>query len=137
MKRFVEMPFDVKPEADDNYMVVYDKETAKLLGHRHNVISYTKEGGWNTHITFDGECYKDSALDVDELKDAFTCWLMPYTVGINYWFDQIDTIIEEVKGELYTYADRKLTDDEMEQCEKLEELYDLLDKAKDFAKEFR
>lgn len=131
MLRFTQMNFNVRPEKDGFYIVFYKGEKAYIP------MSFTTEFGWNTTRFSNGEIDSINVIPDEDMKDVFGHWLKPYTIGSNYWFDEIETMLDEVKADLKEYNQRLLTEDEMEREENLKELRDLLEKAKDFAEVLR
>lgn len=131
MLRFTQMNFKVRPEKDGFYIVYYKDEKAYIP------MSFTVEFGWNTTRFSNGEIDNRNAIPDEDMKGVFGYWLKPYTISSNYWFDEIETMLDEVKADLKQYDERRLTDDEAEHCYNLEELRDLLEQAKDFAEALR
>jgi len=133
MLRFTQMNFNVRPEKDGFYIVYY-KHLKEYMP-----MSYTVEFGWNTTRFSDGEADNEFAIPDEDMNYSFGYWLKPYTIGSNYWFDEIETMLDEVKAELKGSADDywSMTEDEKYRCDNLEELRDLLEKAKDFAEVLR
>lgn len=131
MRRFTEMNFKVRPEEDGSYVVFHK------AGARYETMDFTTEFGWNTTRFDDGSVYSGTAIPDGEMARCYAHWLKQYRIGSNYWFDEIETMLDEVKAELKQYDDRRLTDDEADRCDNLEELRDLLEKAKDFAEVLR
>jgi len=133
MLRFTQMNFNVRPEKDGFYIVYYKDEKAYMP------MSFTTEFGWNTTRFSDGEVTNESMIPDEDMKAVFGYWLKQYRIGSNYWFDEIETMLDEVKAELKGSADDywSMTEDEKYRCDNLEELRDLLEKAKDFAEVLR
>lgn len=129
--RFIQMQIKDHPKKDGSYMIYH------VPSKSYERINFTVECGWNTHRDQNGSIYKDCAMSDEELEAFHSHWLKPYNIGSENWFDQIEEMMEEIKGELYQYADRKLNDDEMWACSNLEDMYDLLERAKDYAEAYR
>lgn len=134
MLRFTQKNFNVRPEKDGFYIVYYKKDEEAFMP-----MSFTTEFGWNTTRFSGGEIDNRNAISDEDMKDVFRYWLKPYTIGSNYWFDEIETMLDEVKAELKGSAEDywSMTEDEKYRCDNLEELRDLLKKAKDFAEVLR
>ena len=133
MLRFTQMNFKVRPEKDGSYIVYYRNEKVYMP------MSFTVEFGWNTTRFSDGEIDNRNVIPDEDMIDVFGYWLKPYTISSNYWFDEIETMLDEVKAELKGCAEDywSMTEDEKYRCDNLEELRDLLEKAKDFAEVLR
>lgn len=131
MRRFTEMNFKVRPEEDGSYIVFHK------AGARYETMDFTTEFGWNTTRFDDGSVYDKTAIPDSEMARCYAHWLKPYRISSNYWFDEIETMIDEVNAELKQYGERRLTDDEAERYDNLDELHYLLEKAKDFAEVLR
>ena len=131
MIRLTQMNFKVRPEEDGSY-IVFHKASA-----RYETMDFTTEFGWNTTRFDDGSTLSESAIPDSEMARWYAYWLKPYRISSNYWFDEIETMLDEVKADLKQYDERRLTDDEAERCDNLEELRDLLEQAKDFAEVLR
>jgi len=131
LTRFTQMNINVRPKEDGSY-IVFHKASA-----RYETMDFTAEFGWNTTRLDDGSTLSESAIPDSEMARWYAHWLKPYNIGSENWFDQIEEMMEEIKGELYQYADRKLTDDEMWACSNLEDMYDLLERAKEYAEAYR
>lgn len=133
MIRLTQMNFKVRPEEDGSY-VVFHKASA-----RYETMDFTAEFGWNTTRFDDGSTLSESAIPDSEMARWYAYWLKPYRISSNYWFDEIETMLDEVKAELKGSAEDywSMTEDEKYRCDNLEELRDLLEKAKDFAEVLR
>ena len=133
MIRLTQMNFKVRPEADGFYIVYYKGEKAYLP------MSFTVEFGWNTTRFSNGEIDNRNVIPDEDMAAVYGYWLKPYTISSNYWFDEIETMLDEVKAELKGCAEDywSMTEDEKYRCDNLEELRDLLEKAKDFAEVLR
>lgn len=131
LTRFTQMQIKDHPKEDGAYIIYH--VPSKSYEH----INFTVECGWNTHREPDGSIYKDCAMSDEELEAFHSHWLKLYNFGSENWADIIDEMMTEVKGELFHYADRKLNDDEMWACSNLEDMYDLLERAKEYAEAYR
>lgn len=133
MLRFTQMNFKVRPEKDGNY-ICFRKHEKEFT-----TISFTTEFGWNTTRFSPDEVDNDNVISDSDMARHFGYWLKPYTISSNYWFDEIETMLDEVKAELKGCAEDywSMTEDEKYRCDNLEELRDLLEKAKDFAEVLR
>ena len=131
LTRFIQMQIKDHPKGDGSYMIYH------VPSKSYERINFTVECGWNTHRQADGSIYKDVAMSDEELEDFHSHWLKLYNFGSENWADIIDEMMTEIKGKLYQYADRKLTDDEMWACSNLEDMYDLLERAKEYAEAYR
>lgn len=133
MLRFTQMNFNVRPEKNGNY-IVFRKHTKQFEN-----VTFTTEYGWNTEIYDDGEISNKYAISDEIMASTHNYWLKPYTISSNYWFDEIETMLDEVRAELKGSAEDywSMTEDEKYRCDNLEELRDLLEKAKDFAEVLR
>lgn len=131
LTRFIQMPIKDHPKEDGSYDIYH------VPSKSYERINFTVECGWNTHRDQDGSICKDWAMSDEELEDFHSHWLKRYNFGSENWADIIDEMMIEIKGELYQYADRELNDDEMWECSNLEDMYDLLERAKDYAEAYR
>ena len=131
LTRFIQMQIKDHPKKDGSYPVYYKPKKG------YDRVNFTVECGWNTSRMPDGTIHSDCAMSDEALSAYHTHWLKPYNIGSENWCDQLEEMMEEIKGELYQYADRKLTDDEMWACSNLEDMYDLLERAKDYAEAYR
>lgn len=131
LTRFIQMPIKDHPKEDGSYPVFYTPNKA------YERVNFTVEAGWNTSRLADGSIHSKCAMSDEDLSAYHTHWLKPYNIGSENWSDQLEEMMEEIKGELYQYADRKLNDDEMWKCSNLEDMYDLLERAKDYAEAYR
>lgn len=129
MLRFDQHSFSLRPEKDGAYIVVNNDGVVETF-------TFTVEKGWNTYRHTDGSLYARTGIPDSFMTRYYKCWLSKHTIGTNYWFDEIETTLDEVKADLKNYDERKLTEDEMERCDNLEELRDVLERAKEIAEVF-
>ena len=139
MTRFIEMPFSIKPDKNDTYLLVRNDDLCGTNKYRgiHNSMDFTTEGGWNTFKNYKGELFTESEITAESLADSYTCWLKPVTVGQYRWAEAMSDLADEIKAKMYDFADRKLTDDEDEELYKLEVMFDHISEAMEIAQEFK
>lgn len=139
MTRFIEMPFSVKPDKNDTYLLVRKDDCCGTYKYRgiHNSMDFTTEGGWNTYKNYKGEVFTESEITAESLADSYTCWLKPVTIGNYRWADAMSDLASEIKAKMYDFADRKLTEDEEDELYKLEVMFDHISEAMDIAMEFK
>ncbi len=88
MLRFAEMPFTVRPEKDDTYLV--RKKRGGFYAH-----TYTTEGGWNTIKLYNRSVYAVSSIDPREMEAGYAYWLKPVEdESLTPW--TYDQLIEEL-----------------------------------------
>ena len=127
LKVFERMPFTTHPDKDGHYVVVPNKGSIKADMFPVDIIGYSLENGWN------GILDAENAIADEDMKYSWSCWLKPYTIGKRNWYETIETMLDEVRQELATYSDRELTEKEDEEYDNLDELYEHLENARDFA----
>ena len=130
MIRFEAFPFTIHPKNDGDYIVM------RPNGY-FDAFSFTTKHGWNTSAGDDGSYSYSFGMSDEEMQNRFKGWLKPYEISSCNWFDTIETMIEEIRQRLLTYADRELTESEEDTEYNLEELYGYLYEAKDFAESFK
>ena len=139
MTRFIEMPFSVKPDKNDTYLLVRKDDFCGTYKYRgiHNSMDFTTEGGWNTYKNYKGEVFTESEITAESLADSYTCWLKPVTIGKYRWADAMSDLADEIKAKMYDFADRKLTEDEEDELYKLEVMFDHISEAMEIAMGFK
>ena len=126
MIRFEMYPFNIHPKEDGEYVVMRPNGTF-------DAFSYTTEYGWNTFRYYDGNVFKVAAISAEEMQSRCKYWLKPISTGTPSYYETITEMIEQVRQDLIQYADRKLSEPEQDRQYWLDELYEHLEEAKDFA----
>lgn len=130
--RLIPTSLDVLPTKRDTYLLAYNDDLPReiLRGGEHYAYQYT-EGGWNTHMRYDGTVFDNAAITVSELKRNYKYWLRPVEVDGDSWTERLATLLEEVTAE--KIATVPSDDEEDMKLDYLEELETHLMRALEFA----
>lgn len=132
--RMIPTSFDVLPKKNGTYLLAYhDGLLITQKDGEFNAYSFTTEGGWNTHVQWFGEVYKDSAMSIDEMKDSYKYWLRPVEVEGDSFAERLATLLDEVTAE--KNSTEPTEGEDIGKFEKLDELETHIMHALEFAED--